>query len=218
MYITPRELANKIFELELPYSLFLDLDGTLVEFQENPEGVKIPSEVEDYLLKISQKNKPVTIVSARNASFIQAQLPRLKPTFSASHGCVIKKTPTSEIEILAIKPDLEHLRGIIQKQISEQAGLGTGLEIEVADFSCNVHFRKSALPPLQAEQVVKEIIDSSLRNYNQALDQANRLQATFGDCVVELGPEGVDKGTAIRLFMNEPNFSGTFPIFIGDSL
>ena len=39
-----------------------------------------------------------------------------------------------------------------------------------------------------------------------------------GNCVVELKPRGVNKGTAIRDFMGEAPFAGRRPVFIGDDV
>ena len=39
-----------------------------------------------------------------------------------------------------------------------------------------------------------------------------------GKCVVEIKPQGVDKGAAIQTFMGEAPFAGRIPVFIGDDL
>jgi trehalose 6-phosphate phosphatase len=37
-----------------------------------------------------------------------------------------------------------------------------------------------------------------------------------GSCVVELAPCGMDEGSAIRLFMQQPEFANRTPVFVGD--
>lgn len=39
-----------------------------------------------------------------------------------------------------------------------------------------------------------------------------------GKCVVELKPQGIDKGAAVREFMQEAPFIGRIPVFVGDDL
>jgi len=39
-----------------------------------------------------------------------------------------------------------------------------------------------------------------------------------GKCVVEIKPQGIDKGEAVRAFMREAPFTGRIPVFVGDDL
>ena len=49
-------------------------------------------------------------------------------------------------------------------------------------------------------------------------DAHPQLALQPGKCVVELKPEGINKGAAITAFMAEAPFKGRTPVFFGDDL
>ncbi len=81
-----------------------------------------------------------------------------------------------------------------------------GLVVEDKGLSIAFHFRQN--PALAAP--LQRLLNYQLR----PLRRAYQLQT--GKMVMEIKPDGLDKGRAIREFLQEVPFAGRTPVFIGD--
>jgi trehalose 6-phosphate phosphatase len=80
------------------------------------------------------------------------------------------------------------------------------LHVERKPLSIALHFRQA--PELER----------LIRTFAGEVAQRTGLKLQWGAMVAEFMTPGMDKGRAVRAFMDEPPFMGSIPIFVGDDL
>lgn len=211
MFISASELANKIAASGSNTALFLDLDGTLIEYANKPDQTIIAPDLEHDLINLSKHFK-IAIITGRSEAFINKIFPELIPAFSASHGAVIKYESGGRVEQLVPDVNTKTLRVKLGSE-----NLAAGMWVEETPFSCNIHWRESTLSEEENFKIAEDIAKKGKDFYNDPLSAENHIGLTYGSKVIELGPHGANKGMAIQMFMAHENFQGCVPIFAGDS-
>lgn len=180
------------------WGLFLDVDGTLLDFAAHPEQVHVPAGLTDALAVLQQRlDDALALVSGRPLRQLDALFAPLHLAAAGLHGLEhrdedAKHEPSSLLRILRTKAD------ILAMQFP-------GSVVEDKGPSLALHWRgnPAAAEPLQT---LAESAMPWLPDY--------RLQP--GDHVLELRPKGADKGLAIQAMMDTPRFRGRRPVFVGD--
>ncbi len=174
---------------------FLDYDGTLAPIVDDPDAA-VPHPDVPELLRELEARYPVWIVTGRD---LRALSRFLDQPFNAIglHGAQ-QGIVGGEVEQLMSNDAaqaLEHLR--------ESVPSVDGLEVEEKDQSFAVHYRD-----VEREGVAQERLESWLKTMPEILD------AIWGKKVVELRPEGLTKGTAVRRIAGQhPEHT---PVYLGD--
>jgi trehalose 6-phosphate phosphatase len=174
---------------------FLDYDGTLAPIVDDPDAAVPHPDVPDLLRQLDARY-PVWIVTGRDlralASFLDQSLPAI-----GLHGA-----QQGEVggEVTRLMPDdaaraLRHLR--------ESVPSLSGLRIEEKDQAFAVHYRE-----VDDEDEAHERLATWLDAMPEMLD------AIWGKKVVELRPEGLTKGTAVRRIAEE--HPDRTPVYLGD--
>lgn len=183
-------------------SLFLDFDGTLVNFAKTPEEVRLERALIPILLRLHKLlGGRLAILSGRSLANVRDHLSPLNLAVAGSHGLerahatasVTRETPPARLNMA-----VEFLRKFAADR--------PGVMIEEKPMSVALHYR--AAPAAEAECVVAV--------QNAATTTGLVIQP--GNMVLELKPACGDKGTALEQFMMEAPFTGSRPIFIGDDL
>jgi trehalose 6-phosphate phosphatase len=185
------------------WALFLDADGTLLDIASKPELVEVSPDLPALLARLARRLAgSVALVSGRSI----ADLDRLFHPFhfaaAGIHGAE-RRDACGEIHWAGFAPeDLEPARRELRRLVARHPALlledkGRGLAL---------HFRQA--PELEDE--VRAVLERLLVQ----LPADAHLQP--GHCVIEIKRGGVDKGTAIEQFMQEPPFVGRVPVFVGD--
>ncbi|WP_339616381.1 trehalose-phosphatase [uncultured Gilvimarinus sp.] len=183
-------------------ALFLDFDGTLVDFADTPEGVIVSPVLRDVLAQLSlQLNGALALVSGRSIQSLNA-LVGLPLTMAGSHGAewrygdgVLQSAALSNPVFAQVRTQL---LGFADKH---------GLIAEDKGHAVALHYRTNPdkQPTLEA-YIADEL----------GLDQNQEVRVIRGNCVYEIQPVGVDKGVAIARFMSSDPFTGRQPVYIGD--
>jgi trehalose 6-phosphate phosphatase len=127
--------------------------------------------------------------------------PGLTLPIAGQHGCE-RRDAEGTIHLHApVKATQARLRKMLQKLAQRHPRL----ILEDKGASLALHYRST--PQLASH--VHRTLRRSLRD-----DDGYRLQP--GKMLLEVRPEGSDKGTAIKDFMAEPPFAGRLPVFVGD--
>jgi trehalose 6-phosphate phosphatase len=181
-------------------ALFLDFDGTLVDFADQPESVIVPPNLPVLLAELfTALDGAVALVSGRSIASVDALLNLQSIPIAGGHGAEWRLN--GAVQAVELKsPDF-----LDAVTLMTAFAVAHDLLFENKSHSFALHFRKH--PELKAE------VDQFLANHIEILPD---LRVIYGNCVREVQPRGMDKGKAVARFMQQPPFAGRRPIYIGD--
>ena len=176
---------------------FLDYDGTLAPIVDDPEEA-VPHPDVPGLLRSLNARYPLWVVTGRDlralASFLDQPLHAI-----GLHGA---QEGTVGGEVKRLMPD-DAVQAL--KQLRASVPSMDGLKIEDKDPSFAVHYRD-----VEREDEARDRLGSWLDAMPEMLD------AIWGKKVVELRPEGLSKGTAVRrIAERHPEH---VPVYLGDDV
>ncbi|MBB3833288.1 trehalose 6-phosphate phosphatase [Xanthomonas arboricola] len=186
-------------------ALFLDVDGTLIDFADSPEAVRLLPEVRVAIGRLSDRlNGAVALVSGRPLSQLDALFAPLVLPAAGLHGHELR----SDVDARAAMPQdtSAFLHGLHQRAAA-LTHTHTGVLVEDKGVSVALHWRAQPLAGPDVMAFAQQEI-AQLPGY--------RLQP--GDHVVEFVPEGSNKGLAVEQLMQQGAFAGRTPVFVGDDL
>lgn len=182
-------------------SLFLDLDGTLVEIAQRPEAVVIEPRLRQLLQTIVERLRGrVAILSGRDASQVRQLMTGLPLHIGGSHGLEIEWTDGRRS--MPMRPAA---LDVALREMSELQRRHPDLLVENKPLGVALHYRRA--PGFERE----------CRELMEKLAATSGLPVQLGKMVFELKAGAGDKGDALRTFMADPLMSGA-PVFIGDDM
>jgi trehalose 6-phosphate phosphatase len=185
-------------------AVFLDVDGTLLDFAARPDEVIVPKSLQQTLERLAKKlDGAVAFISGRPLADIDRIFAPLRFPTVGGHGAEIR-VPESD--------GLNHHGSVpfdraLKKQFYDLQQLGAGIVIEDKGYSIAVHYR---LAPDLGGLVTAAITDIWTKSGKRS------FEILPGKFVLEVKPRGFDKGTGLREMMGYAPFAGRRPIFIGD--
>ncbi len=185
------------------WALFLDVDGTLVEIAETPEGVTPDRRLPGILSAVSQRlGGAVALISGRRIDTLDRFFAPLRLPAAGLHGLerrdaggVLRRTPP----LPAIRQAAEAARDFAQTH--------PGVLLEDKGATVALHFRQAPESGPAATAFAEALVASHAETILQK-----------GKMVVEIRPAGEDKGSVIATFMTETPFRDRIPVFIGDDV
>jgi trehalose 6-phosphate phosphatase len=188
----------------MPAALFLDFDGTLVEFAHHPDAITVPQGLTDTLLALQTDcNGAVAIVSGREIESVDKHLQMPTLAAAGAHG-LMRRRAGGEIE--AAKIDAQAIAEITA-ELDQFATFQDGLLVERKRHSVALHYRNA--PHMEAQVI------AAMRGIISAQDGFHMMP---GKMLVEARSVEAGKGAAISGFMAEPPFHGLRPVFAGDDV
>jgi trehalose 6-phosphate phosphatase len=189
-----------------PIGLFLDVDGTLLEFARRPELVTVPTRVVNLLIRLNALlGGALALVSGRTVRQLDALFAPVRLPCAGIHG---GERRDSLGRMHEISPQFSSRLGAVRAELTRRAAGHPGLLLEDKGASLAVHYRER--PHLAA------IVEQWLSHAQAHLGPGFRIQE--GVCVRELVPAIATKGGAVEAFLTEPAFAGKMPVFIGDDV
>lgn len=186
-------------------ALFLDLDGTLLEFAREPSAAAPSGRLLELLERLSgAMGGAMAVVSGRPIDEIDRLLRPHKLPVAGVHGLQRRGGHGADAVPSRLDAELEAVR----PRLDAFAGQHPGTLVEDKRFSLALHYRQRPEIEPAVEALVAELRDSL----------PAELELLPGDKVVEIKPAGFDKGAAISAFMREPPFEGRTPVFVGDDV
>lgn len=187
------------------WALFLDVDGTLLEIAETPQGVHVPASLKQLLDEVRWRlDGALALVSGRSLANLDQLFSPLRFIASGVHGC---ERRTADGHVLRPEVDAGTIARV-RTHLADFVRGHEGLLLEDKHYAVAMHFRRA---PEMKEEVYRVM--------NEALVQ---LGPTFafqeGKSVLELRPNAWTKGSSITSFMQEAPFAGRTPVFIGDDV
>jgi trehalose 6-phosphate phosphatase len=184
-------------------ALFLDVDGTLLEIASTPDRVRVPASLRNTLhLSFTRQGGALALMSGRSLAELDELFAPARYPASGKHGLEVR-LPSGEVRRPEFDPAiLDRARrwlGLLQKE-------HRGLLLEDKGIALAMHFRLA--PRLEPEV------------HGVMCELAEELGGNFiirpGKCVMQLMPRGFSERSAIELFMQQREFTGRTPVFVGD--
>lgn len=188
-----------------PSSLFLDIDGTLIDFADHPDRVQVRPGTTALLSRLhTTVEGALALVSGRSIDIIDTLFSPLTLPCAGLHGL---ERRNAFGETFRQSPPTQWLEPFRQG-MSEFARLHDGVLFEDKRDTLALHYRQRPDTADTALALMESLMDQFGHDAN--------LLLLKGNMVLEIRPEGFDKGTAIEAFMGETPFAGRTPVFIGD--
>jgi trehalose 6-phosphate phosphatase len=185
------------------HALFLDIDGTLIDIAPTPQRVRLDPDLAALLpAAAALLSGAVALITGRSIRDTDRIFGELVLPVAGQHGCERRDAAGTLHLHAANTATLARLKRLI----AEFASRHEGLWLEDKGTTLALHYR--AAPHLASH------VHQVLRARFGEIGEGFRLQP--GKRLLEVRPEGRDKGTAIRDFMQEPPFRGRVPVFVGD--
>ena len=183
-------------------ALFLDLDGTLAEFEPTPSAVAPDPARTELLRRLrSALDGRMAVISGRTLDEIDRIVERVAACAAGVHG-LERRDIGGGVSRADVHPELPAVEQAFRAFAAEHPGV----LVESKRLSTALHWRQApehgaaALAAAQAEA------------------ERYGLKLQRGDRVAEVRTPGADKGSAVAAFMAEAPFEGAVPIFLGDDV
>jgi trehalose 6-phosphate phosphatase len=195
--------------LRLPlarYALFLDLDGTLLDFAPRPEAVRADAALLALLQALNERTGgALALVSGRSIASLDAVTAPARLLASGLHGFE-RRDGSGAVRQHGAPP--ASALGTIRTLMQGWVGTHPRLLLEDKGAALALHYRGAPELGGFVESAVAALPDLG----------AAGLRVQHGHMVAEVVPAGVNKGTALAEFMREPPFQGRLPLYVGDDL
>lgn len=182
-------------------TLFLDLDGTMLELIDRPDQVMADAALQALLTRLADRmDGRLAVVSGRSIAQLDAILGSVahRLALSGSHGSEHRWRGVRAHPVRPSTLDEAHAR------FQDFADAHAGVLVENKSFGVALHYRMAPAAGAQAQALAA------------ALAERHELHFQPGKMMVELRLPGGDKGKAIAMLMARPPMAGTRPWFVGD--
>ena len=187
------------------WAVFLDFDGSIVEFAATPDKIQVDDSLAKLLSEISRTlNGALAIVSGRSIVQLDRYLDPYRFAAVGLHGFEWRRNDGVLERATANLPDL---KGVV-RSLEANTVRHSGVLVEDKGVSIAIHFRGS---PESADICRRAAL-------NVLQDLGRRFEMLEGKMVIEIKPRGIDKGRAIKTFLRKPPFAGRVPVFCGDDV
>lgn len=187
------------------WAFFLDVDGTLADIAPIPSAVSITDNARDTLSRLVDAcDGAVALISGRPIAELDRLFAPLRLPVAGLHGLERRDASGHETRAPNGGQRLHAARAALEEFTAEHPG--TLIEDKGATLA--LHFRQAPGAAADAQALFATLVHAS----------DGDLIVQRGKMVLELRPQGGDKGTAIRAFLAEPPFVGRLPVFVGDDV
>jgi len=185
-------------------ALLLDFDGTLVDIAPTPESVVVPETLVKDLTRLKERlNGALAIITGRPVAQVDHFLPGIPYAVAGEHGVALRHSPGADIAYAT----LPELRAEWLREAEDVAARFPGVGVERKRAGLVLHYR--AFP--DAETTLRDMTAGwGVEHHGFGLQNAKMA--------IELRPEGIDKGQAVRRVMEQAPFQGRLPVFVGDDI
>ncbi len=181
--------------------LFLDLDGTLLEFAAQPSAVTVDARLPGLLDRLQESlGGALVLVGGRPVADMDRLLAPLRLPMAGVHG-LERRDAQGKLSRQSAPGIPASIRNVFRKF----ANARTGVLFEDKGGSVALHYREAP----ECGDAARDLVRASA----SAHDGFDILD---GKMVVELRPSGINKGCAIAAFMGEIPFAARCPVFVGD--
>ena len=187
------------------WALFLDFDGTLVEFAPRPDAVRpAPALVPVLGRAAGALGQALAVVTGRPISEIDHWLEASVDAVAGVHGAERRSADGRITSAGGAAPPPEEVARA-RARLAGVADANDGVFFEDKGRAFVLHFRAAPERRRACVDAVREL-------------ESPAFEVLGGASVAELRPRGVHKGMAVAAFMEEAPFAGRTPVFVGDDV
>mgnify|MGYP006436296663 CR=1 FL=1 len=191
------------------WALFLDVDGTLIDFADTPDGVRVEPRVNEILLGLDRRfGHAVALVSGRSIEQLDQLFAPLRHTVAGLHG-LERRGPDGRIQRAdCATTGLDQVR----QSFSRFSETHPAAIVEDKGMAVALHYRRAPDLAQKADALARQLVSDPIANRDDS------LVLQHGKMVVEFRPRGPHKGDVVDDFMAIAPFQGRIPVFIGDDV
>lgn len=184
-------------------ALFLDVDGTLLETAATPGLVRVPASLRNTLqLTFQRERGACALLSGRSIAELDELFGPFRFPASGKHGLEVRLSSGAIVRADVDPASLNKARRWLNRFPQEHRGL----LLEDKGVALAMHYRLAPRMQSDIEIVMAELV----------AELGSEFVLRSGKCVCEIVPRGFDERSAIRLFMEQPEFVGRTPVFVAD--
>jgi trehalose 6-phosphate phosphatase len=185
-------------------ALFLDVDGTLIDFAPSPNDVVVPSGLVEDIASLERSLGGATaLVSGRTIEDLDHLFQPLRLRASGVHGAETRYDPSEPV------PQVENAGKLspgLWASVTDALAAFPGTFAENKRYSFAIHYRSAPHLGPRLLTMLRELVNA----------RGDELQIFEAHCAFEIKGGNFDKGLAIERFLNRAPFAGRVPVFIGD--
>jgi trehalose 6-phosphate phosphatase len=186
-------------------ALFLDIDGTLIEFVPRPEDARVPEALRDTLDRLRRAlDGALAVVSGRALADVDRLFAPLQLAAAGQHGAELRMTSTGRAQVFA---SLQTARRAVLAAAAPYLATHPGLRAEDKGLSIAFHYRGAESDAAGLREVLADAVAR----------QGNALQLLDGHLCFDVRSQSEHKGTVVERFMVSAPFKGRVPVYIGDA-
>ena len=186
--------------------IFLDYDGTLVGFNENPDDSKPDQELIEILERLTKdKKNHIVIISGRGRQSLEEWMKPYSLDIVAEHGVWIKRMGKPFKTFIKINASWKkETLSLLERYVNRTPGSF----VEEKDYSLVWHYRK-------VETGLGEVRTRELTSHLKYMTANENLEVLEGDMIVEIKNSEINKGKAAQKLM-ETYPEADFLLALGD--
>lgn len=185
-------------------AVFLDIDGTLIDIADTPDGITVPPGLPEALARLAAKlGGAVALVTGRSVATVDRLFPGVPAAVNGLHGAEWRDG-AGRVFTAGTTPEFSAAK----HRLREEAAQWPGVVFEDKGAAFAAHYRLAPAREAQVRRLMQALSES--------IGDGWKLQE--GKAVVELRPHGRDKGDALMQTMGHEAFAGRRPLAIGDDV
>jgi trehalose 6-phosphate phosphatase len=187
-------------------ALFLDIDGTLLELAPTPGGVRVDVGIATLLpALVRHLGGAVALITGRAMADADRLFRGMSLPIAGQHGLERRAADGS---LHRHRPSLSGLARL-RRDLTRFAARHDGLFLEDKGATLALHYR-------QAPRLASHVHRTLRVHMATAVASESGWCLQPGKGILEVKPDGRDKGTAILEYMMERPFARRLPVFVGD--
>lgn len=185
-------------------ALFLDVDGTLLDIEDHPAGVRAEPDLIQLLTSLSRgAGGALSLISGRSVADIDRIFAPARFAAAGAHGAELRLQPDAPVTSTRWS-----LPSTVLEEMRAFAATDPGLLLEEKQGGVSLHFRRAPALEAQCTELVQRLLPEIEKDF--------RLIA--GKMVFEFAPREHHKGAAITEMMRQAPFAGRRAVFVGDDV
>lgn len=201
---TPGLPAPPLPTTDAAWSMLLDVDGTLLDFVEDPSAVSVSASLLALLHALHQAlDGALALVSGRSLDELDRLFNHAAWAAVGQHGVELRRADGRRRQIALNAAQQASMRVAVRALAARL----DGVQVEDKGAGIALHCRVAPLqlPALRAAAV-------------ELAEKLEGYEAQCGNLVVEFKPAGIDKGLAVQELLQDAPFASRLPVYVGDDL